>query len=133
MGSGQTISRRSLANYVSEQILAGNSQQALDQVAGYLVQKRATDDYQLIIKDIESKLSDKGLVIIRVTSARPLSNASEAKIKKYILNKTGAKQIELINTIDKNLIGGAMIDTADVTLDASLRGRLNKLKGLHKE
>ena len=133
MALGQAISRRSLANYAADQILAGNSAEVLDQIAGYLVQTRKTKDYELIIGDIERQLAGKGSVLVRVKSARPLSKQSSDKIKKFMTEKTNAEHIELVSQIDEDLIGGAIISANDFVLDASLRNRLNKLKGINKE
>ena len=133
MALSQTISRRSLSDYAAEQILAGKSAEVMEQVAAYLVQTRQAKAYPLIISDIERKLAEKGSVLVRVKSARNLSEKTSKKIKQFMQEKTGASHVQLVSEIDEDLIGGAIIYTADYVLDASLRNRLNKLKGINKE
>lgn len=133
MAIGQTVSRRSLANYAADQIIAGNSDIVLNQIAAYLVESKKTKDYDLVINDIESALAEKGSVLVKIRSARPLSVKSLNKIKDFIKVKAKAKHVELATEIDTSLIGGAIISTPDYVLDASFKNRLNKLKGINKE
>lgn len=133
MALSQTISKRSLSNYAAEQILAGKSAEVMEQVAAYLVQTHQVKAYPLIVSDIERKLAEKGSVLVRVKSARTLSEKTSKKIIQFMQEKTGATQVQLVSEIDEDLIGGAIIYTADYMLDASLKNRLNKLKGINKE
>ena len=133
MALSHNISRRSLTQYAAKQIIAGNSNDVLSQIAAYLIETGKTKDYPLVISDIERQLAELGSVLVRVKSARPLSKKSTNKIKEFMLNKTGANNIEVLSEIDESVIGGAIISTADDTLDISLQNRLNKLKGINKE
>ena len=62
-----------------------------------------------------------------------LFSLNKIGIKKFMQEKTGANNIELLSEIDESIIGGAIISTADYRLDISLKNRLNKLKGINKE
>ena len=133
MALSQNISRRSLANYAAEQIMAGNTNEVMSQIAAYLIEARKTKEYPLVVSDIERQLAEKGSVLVRVKSARPLSAQSISKIKKFMQEKTNAANVELLTEIDESIIGGVIISTADYRLDISLKNRLNKLKGINKE
>ena len=133
MALSQNISRRSLANYAAEQIMAGNTNEVMSQIAAYLIEVRKTKEYPLVVSDIERQLAEKGSVLVRVKSARPLSAQSIGKIKKFMQEKTNAANVELLPEIDESIIGGVIISTADYRLDISLKNRLNKLKGINKE
>ena len=133
MALSHNISRRSLTQYAAKQIIAGNSNDVLSQIAAYLIETGKTKDYPLVISDIERQFAELGSVLVRVKSARPISKKSTNKIKEFMLNKTGANNIEVLSEIDESVIGGAIISTADYTLDISLQNRLNKLKGINKE
>ncbi len=133
MALSHNISRRSLASYAAGQIIAGNTDDVMSQVAAYLIEAGKVKEYPLVVNDIERQLAEKGSVLVRVKSARPLSDQSIAKIKKFMQEKTGANNVELLSEIDESIIGGAIISTADYRLDISLKNRLNKLKGINKE
>lgn len=62
-----------------------------------------------------------------VKSATPLSEAALAEIKKHIESQTG-QRITLAATVDQNLIGGIVVQVGDRLYDASVAGKLSKLK-----
>ncbi len=133
MANSQTISRRTLSHYGAKQILAGKVNQVLEELAAYLTENNQTKDYELLLSDIERELARNGLALARVQSARPLSKKSQARIIKFLKDKTKADKIELVNQIEPTLIGGAIISCAGYTLDASIKNRINKLKKVDKE
>lgn len=78
----------------------------------------------------EIKARHEQKIDIQLTCAFELDDAQSAEIKDS-LGRHFKRQITLENKTDKSLIGGAIIRTGDVVIDASLRGRLDQLaKGL---
>lgn len=61
-----------------------------------------------------------------VTSAMPLTAAQEANIV-IALEKRLARKVKLNCNVDSTLIGGLIIQTGDLVIDGSVRGKLNKL------
>ncbi|NLK93334.1 MAG: F0F1 ATP synthase subunit delta, partial [Bacteroidales bacterium] len=49
------------------------------------------------------------------------------KIKAFA-SKTFDASVELVNTIDPDLIGGFILDIANLRLDASIKGKLNNIR-----
>lgn len=62
-----------------------------------------------------------------VKSAIPLSEAALAEVKKHIEAQTG-KAITLTAKVDEKLIGGIVVQVEDKLYDASVSGKLGKLK-----
>lgn len=62
-----------------------------------------------------------------VKSATTLSDAAIAEVKSHIEKQTG-KSINLVATVDENLIGGIVVQVEDKLFDASIAGKLGKLK-----
>lgn len=62
-----------------------------------------------------------------VKSAITLSDAAIAEIKGHIERQTG-KKINLTTKVDSNLIGGVVVQVEDRLFDASIAGKLGKLK-----
>ena len=131
--AGSVLSRRQLAIYGADQIIAGNVTDLMPQLAAYLVESGRKKDYQRLVSDIEAELAERGIVVAKVVSARPLSKNTLDRIEQFIINKTNANKVELVASIDGSLMGGAVISTANYRLDASLKNRINKLKGISKE
>lgn len=69
-----------------------------------------------------------GRVHAKLTSARPLADATVAKIKTALERATG-KVILLESTVDPELIGGVMTQVGSVVYDGSLRSQLANLRG----
>lgn len=69
----------------------------------------------------------RGIVEATVTSARPLDPREEEAVRERIASMTGAT-VELAASVDESLIGGLTIRVGDRLLDASVRGRLERLR-----
>lgn len=67
-----------------------------------------------------------GVVTVKVTSAFPLTESEEKKISDVISKKSG-KSCKFENSVDQELIGGAVIKVGDSVTDLSLRRRLSDL------
>jgi len=64
-----------------------------------------------------------------VQSAQPLDDASFAAIEKAVSSKFGTR-VMLTKTVDPGLLGGVRIKVGNQVIDASIKGRLEKLKGV---
>ena len=62
-----------------------------------------------------------------VKSAIELSEAALAEIKSHLESQTG-KKINLSSKVDAELIGGVVVQVGDRLFDASIAGKLGKLK-----
>lgn len=65
-------------------------------------------------------------VDIDVTSAFELSDEQQQKLAQALSTKL-ERQVSLAASLDKSLIGGVVIRTGDLVIDASVRGKLKKL------
>ncbi|WP_242101677.1 F0F1 ATP synthase subunit delta [Lysobacter sp. M2-1] len=67
------------------------------------------------------------VVRARVTSAATLP-AGELDTITAALRKRFGREVHVETAIDESLIGGALIDTGDMVIDGSLRGKLQRLQ-----
>jgi F-type H+-transporting ATPase subunit delta len=82
-----------------------------------------------IINELESISNKKeGIVDAKALSAIELSNDSVEIIKAFIKKKTGAGKVNITKEINKDLLGGTIIEYGDKILDLSLRARIKELK-----
>jgi F-type H+-transporting ATPase subunit delta len=63
---------------------------------------------------------------VEVASAYELSAAEENAITVAMTKRLGTK-VDISTTVDPGLIGGVVIRTGDIVIDASIRGRLNQM------
>lgn len=73
-----------------------------------------------------SRAEAEGVLKVQVTSAWPLSSAEEGKIAAALKARL-QREIKLTATVDKSLLGGAVIRAGDRVIDGSVRGQLGKL------
>ena len=120
------LSRRKIALFVTDRLLSGkaSADEVLRELAAYLVTTRRTRELDLLVRDIEAALADKGVVAVDVTSARPLHAAVKAEITKML----DAKSVQLRESVDEALLGGIRIDTPGKRFDGTIRHKLNALR-----
>lgn len=70
---------------------------------------------------------DRGIVEAVVTSAMPLAGDDRDAVRRKVEEMTGEK-VELRAEVDESLIGGLTVRIGDRLLDASIRGRLERLR-----
>lgn len=75
----------------------------------------------------EQRAEAEKVVRAKVTSASELP-AGELDGIKSALKKRFGREVEVETAIDESLIGGALIDTGDMVIDGSLRGKLQRLQ-----
>ena len=86
-----------------------------------------------LLKDIAVSFNDyykksKGIKEAKVISAVALTDELKNKILNKVKELTGSSQINLTNTVDESLIGGFILNIDDLRYDASVSGKLAKIK-----
>lgn len=125
MAAGAKISRRKLAAYFADEILAGR--EVTKRLAAYMIETKRTREASLVVRDIESALAERGVLFADVSSSNDLAADTNQAISDYLKHATGAKDVRLRPSVDPTLLGGVRIDTPHQRLDTTLRHRLNQL------
>lgn len=120
------LSRRKIAEAWADELLKGHDM--TKKVAAYLVAERRVDEADLIVRDTESALAARGVVVADVTSASSLSAESRNAIEKFLVSTMDARKVAFRETTDPTVIGGVRVETAGQQLDATFKTRLNQLK-----
>ena len=84
------VSRRKLAKYAAEQLLAGNDA-VLEEIAGFLIYEKHEREVELLARDIEAELAKHGTVVATVESARALDEATKDAIKRLLSSNSGMR------------------------------------------
>ena len=127
------LSRRSLALYVADGVISGKPTPVIQQLAAYLIESRRTKELDLIVRDVEYFLSQKGIVTATVTSAFDLSTETKKAVETLIKEQTKATKIEMETQIDPNVIGGVKINLPGYELDQTIAHQLTVLKTRFKK
>lgn len=75
----------------------------------------------------QRKREAEKILQVRVRTAAPIDASETAKLKDALKRRFG-RDIELEQTVDPGVLGGAVIDAGDVVIDGSVRGRLHQLE-----
>ena len=121
------FTRRQLAEYAAAELAAGR-EGVMDQLAAYLVDTGRSKEATLLVRDIETALQGRGVVVADVTSAYGLGEAERSAITKLLEEKYVTKQVYLHELVDPSLLGGIKIRAASEEYDGSLQRKINRLK-----
>ena len=110
-----------------EDVLAG-SEELLRNFLLVLVDKGRTDQLEEIGREFERLVAEhEGIVHAELTTAIVLSDEEARKLLGQIEQASGRK-VEASRAVDPGLIGGIVLQVGSHRLDASVRGRLDRLR-----
>jgi len=111
-----------------EKAIGGRVPDGVVNVARVLATRRASDRLPGIASEFRRLLNQRrGIVEALVTSAGPLSADEVSAVRDKVAKMTD-RQVELRTAVDEGLIGGLTVRVGDTLYDASVRGRLERLR-----
>ena len=117
------LSRRTLAKFAADELLAGN-EQVLDQLAALLVEEQREREADILVRDIEAQLAEAGHEVVRVETAHPLDVSTRRDIEALFDDK----KVYLQEIVKPELIGGLRITTSTQALDQTIARKLEMLR-----
>ncbi len=82
---------------------------------------------EIITSFIQQYKDKKGIRIVKLTTAAPVSDAVRASIIEQVRKTTGIDKLELQEMVDPNIIGGFVLQTGDQLIDASVSYDLKQI------
>lgn len=122
------FSRRQLSDYAVTTLLRGDTA-VIQRLAAYLIATRRTREAGLIATDIEKALLKSGEVVAHIRSAHPLNDTERANVE-ALLSSRYSGRIHIGTSVDKDLLGGVVVQTATEEFDGSLRRSIKRLKAM---
>ena len=112
---------------VLEQIL-GDSDELVRNFTRIVVEKGRAGEIRAIAAELEALVAQQARVLdVEVTTAGELSDADFERIVADIEKRSG-RAVQATRSVDPNLIGGIVLQAGYMRLDASVRGRLDRLR-----
>ncbi|MBC7565193.1 F0F1 ATP synthase subunit delta [Candidatus Saccharibacteria bacterium] len=128
------LSRRSIAEYIATGLIEGQSKKKLfQQLAGYLIDTQRTNELDLIVRDIEFSLAQKGTLQASVVSAFELTTETKKALEDFVKTETKATTVTLSSMIDPTVLGGVKITVPGRELDQTATHLLTVLKTRFKK
>jgi F-type H+-transporting ATPase subunit delta len=110
-----------------EDVLAGGDQ-LLRNFLLVLVDKGRIGELEVIAEEFERLVAEQeGVLSAELTTAIELSDDDERRLLQQIEEASGRK-VEATRHVDPELIGGMVLQVGSHRLDASVRGRLDRLR-----
>ena len=112
---------------VLEQIL-GSSDELVRNFTRIVVEKGRAAEIRAIAAELEALVAEQARVLdVEVTTASELSDADFSRIVADIETRSG-RAVQATRSVDPDLIGGIVLQAGSMRLDASVRGRLDRLR-----
>ncbi|MGB0935326.1 MAG: ATP synthase F1 subunit delta [Alphaproteobacteria bacterium] len=126
--SNRTISLDAIAGILSDIADKAKMHDVSKRFLQIIAYARRAEILPTLCDAVLARIADhKNQMTATVRSAYPATKDQEAKIIKLVESKTG-KDIVMEHSIDKDLIGGMVIQYGSYRLDFSLKAKLNELK-----
>ena len=106
----------------------GESDQLVRNFLRLLAEKGRAGEIEDIAREFERlAAAEEGQITVELTTAYELSEDEFGAIVSQIERASGRK-VEATRSVDESLLGGVVLHAGSMRLDASLRGRLEKLR-----
>jgi F-type H+-transporting ATPase subunit delta len=93
-----------------------------------LAEKGRADSLAGMADELDALVAEQARILdVELTTAHALSDAEFAQILERIEQASGRK-VQATRSVDENLIGGLVLQAGSMRLDASVRGRLERLR-----
>jgi F-type H+-transporting ATPase subunit delta len=111
-----------------ERLLGGRAPEGVVRLAGLLAARTRVERLPAVATEYRRLLDrQRDVVEARVASAAPLTAAETEAVSAWVARTSGAT-VSLTAVVDESLIGGLTVRVGDTLLDASVRGRLERLR-----
>jgi F-type H+-transporting ATPase subunit delta len=108
--------------------LLGGEEELVRNFLLLLAEKNRAGEVEEIARDFERLVAEgEGILDVEVTTAVELSDEEAREVIEQI-EKASGRKVEATRNVDPDLIGGLVLQVGSLRLDASVRGRLNRLR-----
>jgi F-type H+-transporting ATPase subunit delta len=108
--------------------LLGGDEELVRNFLLLLAEKNRAGEVEEIGREFEQMVAlEEGILDVELTTAVELSDEEARDVIKQI-EKASGRKVEASRRVDSDLIGGMVLQAGSMRLDASVRGRLNRLR-----
>lgn len=114
---------------ILEQIFKGKVSPLTMSIFDIITRKNREPLLPAIASEFHNAYNDyKGIGKAVITTAVPIDAKLKAEFEKIVKELSDKKQVELIEEVDKDMIGGFVLEVGDRQIDASIKNKLKALK-----
>ena len=98
-------------------------------IVQFLVRKRLLSKTKEILSFLNKIINEQeGRVLVKVSSVEKINEKMKKELTQTLLHRYKAKEIKIVENLDKKLLGGFKVEVGDEVIDLTLRNRINKLQ-----
>ncbi len=108
--------------------ITGDAEPVVRNFVRVVASKGRAGQLRAIIEEFEAIVDrEQGRIAVELTTAYELEDEEAAAIVRQIEQSSG-RTVEATRSVDSDLIGGMILQAGSLRVDASVRGRLNRLR-----
>ena len=108
--------------------ITGDAEPVVRNFVRVVASKGRAGQLRAIIEEFEAIVDrEQGRIAVELTTAYELDDEEAAAIVRQIEQSSG-RTVEATRSVDSDLIGGMILQAGSLRVDASVRGRLNRLR-----
>ncbi len=127
-----TITNNDIAHsiYLTVKDKSSSEQSVLyKQVVQFLFKKRRLSKTGEILSELTKIINkEEGRVVVKVTSVESLDHKTKNNLEQFFKKRHNAKEVTLVENLDKKLLGGIKMETYDEVIDLSIKNKVKKLQ-----
>ena len=128
------LSRRKITNYIADSLATKNNvHQTITRLAGLLIDTHRTKELDVIVRDIEYALAQRGIVSAQAVTAFDISAETRQAIEAIINARRNTHIIQLQHFVNPDVIGGVKLDIPGYRLDTTIAHKLSTLRTNYKK
>ncbi|MDI6667734.1 ATP synthase F1 subunit delta [Leuconostoc falkenbergense] len=109
--------------------LTKGAAESIQNLIQLLARNDRLDILSMVIDQFVSHYNEaKGIVDVKATTAVALDDQRLDKLANVFAAKTGAKQVNIENVVDNNILGGVILQSQSILIDGSLQTKIAKMK-----
>ena len=98
-------------------------------IVKFLFRKRLLFKASLILSQLEKIINkEEGRIVTKVSSVEKLDSKIKTNLEHSLKKRYGAKEIVLVERLDKKLLGGVRLELNNEVIDLSIKNKIEKLQ-----
>lgn len=109
----------------------GDSERPLlyEKVVKFLFKKRLLSKSGEILSHLTKIVNkEEGTLVVKVLSVEPLDSKNKIYLEQFLKKTYSVKEVTLVETLDKKLLGGIRLEVNDEVVDLSMKNKVKKLQ-----
>ncbi|MTI20146.1 ATP synthase F1 subunit delta [Fulvivirga sp. RKSG066] len=116
-------------NMILKKVFEGNAHELTLAIFDIITKKNRESILPGIAREFQNQYKvQQGIEEAKVTTAVPLSPELKKSLEEVVLKISSKKKVELVESVDKELIGGFILKVGDRQIDDSLKSKLKALE-----